>query len=46
MRKCPCGEDATQGVLVEWEDGPGTYWYCPSCADDILETLEGVYPLV
>lgn len=40
-RRCPCGEPATQSVVVHWANGPRTYRYCENCAEDICENLEG-----
>lgn len=40
-RECVCGDDATVRVRVEWADGPRRYWYCPSCATDVVNAIEG-----
>ena len=38
---CVCGEPAMTRVLVNWADGPSVYVYCPECAADVIETIEG-----
>jgi hypothetical protein len=41
-RECVCGDLATVPVRVEWADGDHRrYWYCPSCATDIVTFVEG-----
>jgi hypothetical protein len=42
VHECPCGEVADTRVRVDWADGARTYWYCPECATDIENYLDGV----